>query len=71
MTSMNQDVVAGKWKQSAGKLKQKWAKLTDNEILASNGRAEELAGLVQERYGKTKAEATKEVNAALKECGCS
>ena len=71
MTGINPDVVAGKWKQAMGKVKQKWGKLTDDELTRANGRAEELTGLIQERYGKTKAEAEKEVKQVLKDCGCS
>ncbi|HYC76868.1 MAG TPA: CsbD family protein [Planctomycetota bacterium] len=70
MTGVNKDVIAGKWKQAVGKAKQKWGKLTDDELDRSEGRAEQLAGLVQERYGKARAEAEKEVRTFLKECGC-
>jgi uncharacterized protein YjbJ (UPF0337 family) len=70
MAMSNRDVMAGKWKQVAGKAKEKWGKLTNDEIMASKGRAEQLTGLVQERYGKTSAKAAAEVDAFLKGCGC-
>jgi uncharacterized protein YjbJ (UPF0337 family) len=70
MTGMNKDVVSGNWKQAMGKVKEKWGKLTHDEITRTEGRAEQLAGLVQERYGKSRAEAEKEVKSFLKDCGC-
>jgi uncharacterized protein YjbJ (UPF0337 family) len=70
MTGINKDVIAGNWKQFTGKAKEKWGKLTNDELTRSEGRAQQLAGLVQERYGKTREEAEREVNAFLKDCGC-
>ncbi len=46
---LNSDVLAGKWKQARGKVKQFWGKLTDNDLDRINGRIEELIGRVQER----------------------
>jgi uncharacterized protein YjbJ (UPF0337 family) len=71
MTGFNKDVLAGKWKQATGKAKLKWGKLTDDEIARSNGRADVLAGLIQERYGKARAEAEDEVKKFLNDCGCA
>ena len=59
--TFNRDVLAGKWKQVRGKAKQTWGKLTDNDLDRITGRFEELAGLVQERYGYTREQAEKEV----------
>lgn len=58
---MNKDIVAGKWKQIAGKAKAMWGDLTDNELEKVEGDAERLAGLLQEKYGKTREQAEKEV----------
>lgn len=60
---MNNDIVAGKWKQLIGKAKTAWGDLTDDELTRVEGNAERLSGLIQERYGKTKEEAEKEVRA--------
>ena len=60
---MNNDIVAGKWKQLTGKAKVAWGELTDDELTRIEGNAEKLSGLIQERYGKTKEEAEKEVRA--------
>ena len=43
-------------------LKQKWGDLTDDEIDRVEGRQEELAGLIQKKYGKTREEAQREVD---------
>lgn len=63
---MNEDQIKGNWKQIKGNLKEKWGKLTDDEIIESDGRADFLAGKIQERYGKTKDMALEEVNAFFK-----
>lgn len=58
---MNNDIAAGKWKQLAGQAKTAWGKLTDDELTQVEGQAERLIGLIQERYGKTRNEAEREV----------
>jgi len=59
--TFNRDVLTGNWKQIRGKVKQTWGKLTDNDLTRIEGRFDELAGLVQERYGYTRDKAEKEV----------
>lgn len=59
---MNKDVLEGKWKTAKGKLKQKWAKLTDQDIEQVQGHTDELRGRLQERYGYSKDQADKEIN---------
>lgn len=59
---MNWDIVKGNWKEWKGKAQQKWGQLTDDELQQADGQREELVGLVQQRYGKTKDEAEKEVD---------
>jgi uncharacterized protein YjbJ (UPF0337 family) len=58
---MNWDQIEGKWKQAAGKIKEKWAKLTDNDIQMIRGKRDQLIGKVQERYGIAKEEAERQV----------
>jgi uncharacterized protein YjbJ (UPF0337 family) len=55
------DEIKGKWKQRVGSAKIVWGKLTDDELLKSEGQAERLVGLVQERYAVTRDEADKQV----------
>jgi len=59
---MNADQFEGKWKQLKGSLKQRWGKLTDDDIVALSGKKDELIGKLQERYGITKDQALKEAD---------
>jgi uncharacterized protein YjbJ (UPF0337 family) len=59
---MNWDQIAGDWKQFKGKVKEKWGKLTDDELTTIAGKRDQLAGLLQERYGYAKDQAEKELN---------
>jgi len=54
---MNEDVLAGKWKQIKGSVKTAFAKLTDDDIAEVEGNGERLLGKLQERYGYTRDEA--------------
>lgn len=53
----------GKWQQQVGAAKTMWGKLTEDELLRTEGQQQKLAGLVQERYALSQAEAKKQVNA--------
>jgi uncharacterized protein YjbJ (UPF0337 family) len=64
---MNWDQVQGNWRQWTGQLQQKWGKLTDDDVAKAAGRREELAGLLQERYGFVKDQANKELDAFVRE----
>jgi uncharacterized protein YjbJ (UPF0337 family) len=59
---MNHDTTAGNWKQLKGKVKERWGKLTDDDLDVAEGKAEQLAGRIQERYGKSREEAKREVD---------
>ena len=41
---MDWDRVQGSWKQSTGRVKEKWGKLTDDDLNAINGRRDQLEG---------------------------
>ncbi|WP_312029675.1 CsbD family protein [Methylocystis sp. H62] len=60
------DTIAGNWKQIAGKLKEKWGGLTDDDIVEINGRREQLEGRLQAHYGYTKEQAQSAVDEWLK-----
>jgi uncharacterized protein YjbJ (UPF0337 family) len=47
---MNSDQLEGRWKQVKGDVREKWGKLTDNDIQIVGGRRDQLIGRVQERY---------------------
>jgi uncharacterized protein YjbJ (UPF0337 family) len=46
----------GNWNEQKGKLKQKFATLTDNDLLFADGKKDEMLGKLQVRLGKTKEE---------------
>ena len=54
---MNWDQVAGQWKQMKGGVKEKFGKLTDDDLTQINGKRDQLVGKIQERYGIAKEEA--------------
>jgi uncharacterized protein YjbJ (UPF0337 family) len=58
---MNWDRVAGNWKQMKGKAKEKWAKLTDDDLTYVDGKRDQLLGRIQERYGIQKDIAEKQL----------
>ena len=59
---MNWDQVEGKWNQIKGAVKEKWGKLTDDDLEVIKGKKDQLIGKIQERYGITKEAAEKEVS---------
>lgn len=59
---MNKDTLEGQWNQLKGKAKAKWGDITDDEWTEMKGNSQRLAGLIQERYGRSREEAEKEVN---------
>ncbi len=58
---MNEDQLEGKWKQIRGQFKQKYGKVTDDDMTYSEGRFDELLGRLQERTGKDKEELKREI----------
>ena len=60
---MNNDILAGNWKQFQGKMIEQWGKLTNDDIDVVEGRRDQLAGKLQERYGWAKDEAERQIKA--------
>lgn len=60
---MNWDQVAGNWKQAKGKVREKWGKLTDDDLGVIAGKRDQLVGRIQERYGIAKEEAERQADA--------
>lgn len=63
---MGDDILKGQWKQLKGSIKEKWGKITDNELDQINGQAEQLVGRLQEKYGYSKKQAEENLNQFLK-----
>jgi uncharacterized protein YjbJ (UPF0337 family) len=59
---MNSDTLAGNWKQMVGKAREKWGKLTDNELEVIGGKKDQLVGKIQEKYGISREEAQRQVD---------
>ncbi len=59
---MNSDQLKGKWKQLKGSVKERWGKLTDDDLDVIDGQSEQLVGTIQERYGIAREAAQKQVD---------
>jgi uncharacterized protein YjbJ (UPF0337 family) len=64
--TMTWDQIEGNWLHFKDKLRQNWAKLTDEDITRINGRRDELAARLQERYGFARSEAEREISAWIR-----
>jgi uncharacterized protein YjbJ (UPF0337 family) len=64
---MNQDIIAGKWKQMRGQVKQWWGKLTDDDLDRIDGAMDRLAGTLQERYGWEREEVERQIQKHFEE----
>ena len=53
---MNTTLAKGNWNEQKGKLKQKFAILTDNDLMYEEGKRDEMYGRIQIKLGKTKEE---------------
>jgi uncharacterized protein YjbJ (UPF0337 family) len=60
---MNWEGIVGNWTQFKGKVKEKWGKLTDDDLTTIAGKRDQLVGLLRQRYGYEKEQAEKEVDA--------
>ncbi|HRN07703.1 MAG TPA: CsbD family protein [Ottowia sp.] len=59
---MNEDTIAGNWKQFKGKVKEQWGKLTDDDLDVIAGKRDQMVGRMQELYGIAKDEAEKQLS---------
>jgi len=59
---MNSDQMKGKWKQIKGSVKERWGKLTDDDLDVIDGQQDQLIGTIQERYGIAREAAQKQVD---------
>jgi uncharacterized protein YjbJ (UPF0337 family) len=67
---MNKLEIKGDWNITKGILKQKWAKLTDDDLQYVEGKHEELLGRIQKRTGESREAVEKAIKDACGECGC-
>lgn len=61
------DQVSGNWQQFAGKIKERWGKLTDDDLTVIAGKREQLAGMLQKQYGYARVHAEMEVDEFVRE----
>jgi uncharacterized protein YjbJ (UPF0337 family) len=67
---MNTLEIKGDWNIIKGKLKQKWSKLTDNDLEFIEGKHDELVGRIQKRTGETREAVEKAIKESRSSCGC-
>ncbi len=60
---MNWDMIEGNWKTAKGKVREQWGKLTDDDLDVVAGKRDQLVGMIQHRYGRSKESVEKEVDA--------
>lgn len=58
---MNNDILAGNWKQFKGNIIEQWGKLTDDDLDVAAGRRDQIVGKLQEHYGLAKDEAERQI----------
>jgi len=68
---MNTLELKGDWHITKGKLKQKWSKLTDDDLKFVEGQMEELFGRIQKRTGETREAVEKAIKESSTNCGCA
>jgi uncharacterized protein YjbJ (UPF0337 family) len=64
---MNWDHIEGDWKQFSGAIKEKWDKLTEEEIAELKGKREQLEAKIQQVYGHAKDQVKKDVDEWVRE----
>ena len=67
---MNTLEIKGDWNITKGKLKQKWAKLTDSDLQFAEGKQDELIGRIQKRTGESREAVEKVIKEFNTSCGC-
>ena len=64
---MNKDIFEGKWKEMRGQAKEWWGELTDDDLEKAGGNADQIVGLLQQKYGYTREQAEEEINKRMEE----
>ena len=58
---MTWDEIKGNWREYKGRLKEKWGELTDDDLDRIEGKRDQLLGILQNRYGRTREKAENEL----------
>ncbi len=58
---MNWDQVEGRWSEVRGKVRERWGKLTDDDLDVIAGKRDQLVGVLQRRYGNAREDLDREV----------
>ncbi|HLF73054.1 MAG TPA: hypothetical protein VI524_01805 [Anaerolineales bacterium] len=66
---LNKDILAGRWEQVKGRVRQRWGRLSDKQLDQISGHYDELTRLVRERYGYTWEKARREVDEFIERLG--
>jgi uncharacterized protein YjbJ (UPF0337 family) len=61
-TLMNKDTIEGNWRQIKGKVKERWGKLTDDELDQVEGNYDILCGKIQKAYGLSRDEVERDLS---------
>ena len=64
---MNKDIFEGKWKEMRGQIKEWWGELTDDDLEKAGGKADQIVGLLQQKYGYTREAAEEKFNRRIKD----
>ena len=67
---MNTLEIKGDWNITKGKLKQKWSRLTDDDLQYVDGKRDELLGRIQKRTGETREAVETAIKESCPSCGC-
>ena len=70
-TFQNKETFQGDWNELKGKIKEKWGKLTDDDLMEIKGKRDQLLGKLQKRYGLAKEKAEEQLTEWEKSCCCS
>jgi len=62
MNIMNKNILQGDWNLLKGKVKEKWGKLTDDDLTQIKGKRDQLLGIIQKKYGLAQEKAENELS---------
>lgn len=63
---LNEEQLIGNWEQIKGAIKEKWGRLTDNDLTIIEGRREQMIGKLHELYGLARKDAERQFDEFLK-----